>query len=140
MFKNGVKYRIPEGARTRSHQVGIAGSLTGESLSDLGVTEAFHFGSFAAGEMFRSKDKKGREVSFLIDRYSSSWVPIVELGDSHVAMRKELAELWEWSEETVTQKFVTVAAARCIPVSEALEICLERARKDALTTTSQSIV
>ncbi len=76
MFVNFRSYKVPAGAKTRSRQIGFGGAATHLTLEELGVTEAYHFGSFAAGEMLSGFDRDGREITFLVDYWTSDWVEV----------------------------------------------------------------
>jgi hypothetical protein len=67
MFYNNKRYSVPAGVESKSRQIGFGGTYTSESLDELGVTEAVHFGSFAAGEMFHGRSSRGQAVIFLVD-------------------------------------------------------------------------
>ena len=73
MFVNRRRYRVPPGAKTRCHQVD-GGMLTFLSLEELGVKEARHSSSSEAGEVLRGRDREGREITFLVDRWTPEWV------------------------------------------------------------------
>lgn len=121
MLKNGVRYRVPDGVHVRMCR----------PLEEIGVSEAIHFGTFAAGEQFYAIDKSGREVSFLVDEGVSAWIPVLNLNRTHSEMWDELARLWEYDKDTTAKRFVEIAAARFVSVEEALGLCLDRARENA---------